>query len=459
MIPSLFAKRGRAFMLTFATSLMISGPVSTIQYNLQELVRSFTCMYEQIKGLAERFHSLIKDLMKQVKAILEEINEMQKVYKKALEKMLKDATDDQRQQIEKAKKQMKEQGEKVKRAVKGVTDVLNAPGKFLSGVCDVGDQVGSAVAGFFKKDIPGFFKNLFGRRKRSACGIPSVLDIPGIEEPDLNVSDKLKELLKAIKPDLDILNIDMKGMEGKVDASSIKNIREAMKALFNNLMNMFKLIARYWSKIFYLTIILVVVNAVRYQNQYYIDNDFDNKMVDENLTKMWMRNGLRKLTPLRKWEVKKQEAQMATSIKMTRSEIQQMVTQSFPTILAMVVIVGIILVDFAFTLTLQAFEESAKFGIAFPGMEQGISFSSFMEGADADLNILKVEAFNLSTDPCLPRSNQTDASTLVPIFALLFICLISCILDAYFSRLRAQICNLFFPNRADERAKYLYKYT
>ena len=86
-------------------------------------------------------------------------------------------------------------------------------------------------------------------------------------------------------------------MEGNIDASSIKNIREAMKDLFNNLMNMFKLIARYWSKIFYLTIILVVVNAVRYQNQYYIDNDFDNKMVDENLTKMWMRNGLRQLTP------------------------------------------------------------------------------------------------------------------------------------------------------------------
>lgn len=300
---------------------------------------------------------------------------------------------------------------------------------------------------------------MFGRRKRSACGIPSVVDIPGIEEPDLDVSDKLKELLKAIKPDLDILNIDLKGMEGKVDASSIKNIREAMKALFNNFMTTFKVIARYWSKIFYLTIILVVVNAVRYQNQYYIDNDFDKKMVDENLTKMWMRNGLRQLTPLRKWEVKKQEAQMATSVKMTRSEIQQMVTQSFPTILAMVVIVGIVLVDFAFTLTLQAFEESAKFGISFPGMEQGISFSSFMEGADADLNILKVEAFNLSTDPCLPRSNQTDASSLVPIFALLFTCLISCIMDAYFSRLRAQICNLFFPNRADERAKYLYKYT
>ena len=139
-----------------------------------------------------------------------------------------------------------------------------------------------------------------------------------------------------------------------------------------------KYLGRYWSKIFYLTIILVVVNAVRYQNQYYIDNDFVNKMVGENLTKMWMRNGLRQLTPWRKWEVKKEEAQMATAINMTRDEIQQMMTQSFPTILAMGVIGGIVLVELAFTFTLQAFEERAKFGISFPGMEQGISFLSLI---------------------------------------------------------------------------------
>ena len=49
MIPSLLTKRGRGFMLTFATSLVLSGPVNTMQYNLQELVRSFTCMYCQVK--------------------------------------------------------------------------------------------------------------------------------------------------------------------------------------------------------------------------------------------------------------------------------------------------------------------------------------------------------------------------------------------------------------------------
>ena len=37
MVPSLVAKRGRAFMLTFAMSLLIKGPVNIIKLNLQEL--------------------------------------------------------------------------------------------------------------------------------------------------------------------------------------------------------------------------------------------------------------------------------------------------------------------------------------------------------------------------------------------------------------------------------------
>ena len=58
MIPSLLTKRGRGFMLTFVTSLVLSGPVNTMQYNLQELVRSFTCMYCQVKAGENNLYSV-----------------------------------------------------------------------------------------------------------------------------------------------------------------------------------------------------------------------------------------------------------------------------------------------------------------------------------------------------------------------------------------------------------------
>ena len=52
MVPSLLTKRGRAFMLTFVASLMLKGPVDTIQLNLEEVVRSQTCLYEGFKSLS-----------------------------------------------------------------------------------------------------------------------------------------------------------------------------------------------------------------------------------------------------------------------------------------------------------------------------------------------------------------------------------------------------------------------
>ena len=59
--PSLLTKRGRGFMLTFVTSLVLSGPVNTMQYNLQELVRSFTCMYCQVKAGVNNLFKLDMD--------------------------------------------------------------------------------------------------------------------------------------------------------------------------------------------------------------------------------------------------------------------------------------------------------------------------------------------------------------------------------------------------------------
>ena len=130
------------------------------------------------------------------------------------------------------------------------------------------------------------------------------------------------------------------------------------------------------------------------------------------------------MTPLRKWETEKEELLEPTSFKLAREEVKKLIVQSFPTILATVVIVGIIIVDFSCAGVLKTFQEQAKIGISFP---------------------------------CLPSAKQTDATLLGPIFTILVVCFISCVVEAYFSRLRAIICSMFYSKRANERAKYLYK--
>ena len=70
-----------------------------------------------------------------------------------------------------------------------------------------------------------------------------------------------------------------------------------------------------------------------------------------------------------------------------------MYRQSYPTLVGLTLIVAILTADFVFTNVLKTFEENAKFAISFPGMEQGVTFSSFLAEGDASVNILKVQAF------------------------------------------------------------------
>ena len=280
------------------------------------------------------------------------------------------------------------------------------------------------LTGKWKKDVEDMTEEA---TIKGMIKFENATDEQGLEiEREERINSQLGKLKQDANTAAGDANLTLGEMKREIDESSIENIRSEMKAFFNNVMNMLKLITRYWSKLFCLMVIAVVVDAIQYQKHYYTDNEFDNKMVDENLKRMWTRNGLRKLTPLRNWEVKKQEAQMSTSLKMTSEELERLVTQCFPVILSSVVFLGIVIIDFFFASTI----------------------SSFLVGSKVNATIM---------EQCRPQPRQTDGYSLGLISAILFVCLLSCVIDAYFNRLRAQICNLFFPKIAEIRARYLYK--
>ena len=105
------------------------------------------------------------------------------------------------------------------------------------------------------------------------------------------------------------------------------------------------------------------------------------------------------------------------------------------------------------------FRENAKFGISFDGMEQGFALKDVI-GAAADatrIQSINITAFNLTTDACLPIPTPTSTEILSPIYFLISLCLFTCILEAYTTRLRCKICNFFYPERAKERASFLHR--
>ena len=49
---SLATNRGRSVMMSTAIALLVNdGPIGTIDCNVQNVVRSITCMYEQVNSL------------------------------------------------------------------------------------------------------------------------------------------------------------------------------------------------------------------------------------------------------------------------------------------------------------------------------------------------------------------------------------------------------------------------
>ena len=70
---------------------------------------------------------------------------------------------------------------------------------------------------------------------------------------------------------------------------------------------------------------------------------------------------------------------------------------------------------------------------------------------------LEIVAFNLTSEPCLPTPKATPDSALWPIYILLLVCMLSCAIEAYMTRLRPRICNVFFPERAEERTEFLHR--
>jgi hypothetical protein len=108
---------------------------------------------------------------------------------------------------------------------------------------------------------------------------------------------------------------------------------------------------------------------------------------------------------------------------------------------------------------LIVFRDNAKFGVSFAGMDQGFSLSDVIgNAADATkVQKLNIRSFNLTTDICLPVPEATNNEYLLPIYILIGLSLLTCVIEVYTSRIRSRICNFVYPERAKDRAAFLHR--
>ena len=411
-------------------------------------------MYETLKSIADEYVEQLTNVFQKIDDLVQLISNQIAKMIKIVEERVSQATHQVRAEIEESKKKVLDQINQFKKTLAPVRKVLGAPGYVAGKICS---GVKSAISW-----VGNFFRNLFGkRRKRNACGIPSITPDFNFEFPNIGL-DNLKELknwIKKLVPDIDVTDSDWDDVMSRLKNSSIADIREKLKEILKGFFSLIRDYCTIARKIFYLSIILIIWAPVTYMKGYYSDLSYDNMFVDDNLRELWRSGQKDKITPLRTWELN-MKYQYSAAVKLSKAEIKRILIKAIPTLLLSFVAISIIVADLALSTILQMFRDEAKFGISFDGMEKGVSFESLIPGLQSgkvSLFKLNVRGFNLTTDPCLPTPEFTDRAQIVIIILVIVACSLSCVFEAYISRLRAKICNACFPDRARQRAEYLYK--
>ena len=93
------------------------------------------------------------------------------------------------------------------------------------------------------------------------------------------------------------------GQKAELTSKGINEIRRKLTTILKGLFEIVKLTVNSISKILYLTMLLLIFDAMNYMRKYYSDDSFDNNAIDGNLKSFWEKEKKSCLTPLRNWEL------------------------------------------------------------------------------------------------------------------------------------------------------------
>ena len=188
------------------------------------------------------------------------------------------------------------------------------------------------------------------------------------------------------------------------------------------------------------SIMLLIFDSVCYLRSYYTDSSFDNTFIDISTRKFWKDKNYQSLTPLRHWEINEGYKVLNLS-KFTKKELYKILRNSLFTFLFFIFVAVVFITDHLLAGALQYIKDNHEFSIPLTDM-------------NLTDHVIKLHNYNMKS--CLSSPRYTSKKVYWVSSLLLLAAAISCALEVYMSRIRANMCNLFYPDRAEERADYLY---
>ena len=302
-------------------------------------MRGLTCLYDSLKSITLEYKNQLAKVFDKIKTLLKAVNrrvkqQFQQIMK-TVEERVSEAKDQVKEAIEESRKYVENQLNTFKEALRPVKTLLQGAGNFWRG-----------------------FKSV------SFLGLGSLLpDLPDL--PDLNIDfpnvklqsfEELKNWIKSFVTDTNL--IDLKTWNDilpPIKHNSIIDIRQKLKGILQGFLSLIQDYCALAKKVFYLSIILIICDAVGYMRHYYSDLSHDNMFVDDNLRELWHSGQKEKITPLQTWELK-MKLQYSAAVKLSKAEIKRILIKAIPTLLFSVVAIGVIVADFALSTVLQLFQ-------------------------------------------------------------------------------------------------------
>ncbi|XP_076648285.1 uncharacterized protein LOC143356460 [Halictus rubicundus] len=463
LLPQFFSKRGRQALVAYAFILALTGPVKNTLHNTSVLTESLACAQEQLKeavktviDLAKQpFYALrdaISKVIKSVKAVVKRIKQTLLAIKRLVLSILRVITSVFQwlgSVINMCNKKLGTPFERCQSVFDGaVADCKAKLGPFLGVVCNITyvvstlcyivkpldficmlvSYVSDAVVGAVKRKIKKFtmhMKAMFYVKVKFSHSF----------DFETNQSKSLGDVSTAI-------------------ATEIRSRTDTLFSIFDSI-----------GFVTSLFVFIVVLRVMRYRFKWMTSERFDNKYITDELRTIDLirtRQDKETVLPLNPRERNKYVP--LSSVKLIKSERTKLVKSAVFLGLASIKLISYLAIDYSLYWVLNTIQIHGRYQskVEKPSL---VSIHVAGEGYMSDLYRSIIKSFTphgkeseINTMLCLPQPVPPDMDKYTQIITLIILCWLIALFEPYGLRLRHVVLCQYYPDRAKQRATWLYNH-
>ncbi|XP_041564385.1 DC-STAMP domain-containing protein 2 [Drosophila elegans] len=460
-VPSLCSSRGRAFLISLALVLAAVGPTANILANLKVMLRSLACGQELLRQALGQMLDVILEPVNAIQLAVDLLlQEVRRVLKQAMVVLLR-----------------------IQEHLIAIIDTLKNCAAWLKSVVDLcNTEMGTpwerckntahhAMVSCQAK--MGVFKALCHATKLflALCYPAKILDVfcSGYWDHSWALLDKIleryREFVRHIEQMFDA-NITFQH-EFFFDTNSSKSLADVGEEIIqdiNQRLSPFIFLQSFMDILCWVMVVTVIFKAIIFYLRYMYSRQFQNVFLTQTLRdidKLHDKHGFPVLLPLQRLE--KAKYMKLTSLRLTLFELATIVENVFFMITTCLQLFAICFLDYGlfWLLATMSFYGHKEAGLEVPAyidldIKGGGFVADIMRGIANAFRPLTQKSV-LDTNPCLPLPVKPDYAKYVLILLLCLLAWLLVLAEPYVLRTRHLIMAYFYPERAKERAIFLYE--